>query len=592
MSKRARVPGAPRAPRRPRTWVCLCTLENPNKNRQCTRCHQLREEVLATQERVKRFRENVLDEGGGEDYGGHGAAMESGAADDAATSPTHSAEPLKAPATPRSKRMAAEEAGSSSSGSRSCSGSGDDDDDRVSSSLRVGAGHHDQTPSVPEVRAQQPGKAQRRVAIGTASAAAAGSAAPDAVVDLTASGSPPATVHTGGEAAEAGDRSWPFQQFMPATQALDMAAEAMLPIAHTRPPPQPPPSAKRAGSHGGGRAPSHVHDAASHAPRGSSPRAAAALVFTREQRRVLEAVLMEGKSVFFTGAAGTGKSFILKHIIQEVRSCVRAVAVAMWVGTARARRRRGVLVHVRTHVREYVRTGVIRPMTRDLQPGYGMARGIFENLCACSFVLATPLACPHSCTPTLAQLYKVYDSRDFSITASAGVPAFSIGGITIHSFAGIGHGDEPVSELVPKIIRSQKVRRRSRGTPVACSRPPVAVGMTTAACALVVVVVTVRSPTWWLVGLHQARKRWNTTKVLIIDEISMLSGELLQKVRSRAGPVFAEVPGRRAGSFCCRRLVAHAMDAAAFRRVQAVGDRGRPPQAKLSAPTRAPSPCR
>ena len=41
--------------------------------------------------------------------------------------------------------------------------------------------------------------------------------------------------------------------------------------------------------------------------------------FTPEQNSVIQKVLFEHKNVFFTGAAGTGKSFVLKYIIQKVR---------------------------------------------------------------------------------------------------------------------------------------------------------------------------------------------------------------------------------------------------------------------------------
>lgn len=41
--------------------------------------------------------------------------------------------------------------------------------------------------------------------------------------------------------------------------------------------------------------------------------------FTPEQNSVIQKVLSEHKNVFFTGAAGTGKSFVLKHIIRKVR---------------------------------------------------------------------------------------------------------------------------------------------------------------------------------------------------------------------------------------------------------------------------------
>jgi ATP-dependent DNA helicase PIF1 len=39
---------------------------------------------------------------------------------------------------------------------------------------------------------------------------------------------------------------------------------------------------------------------------------------TAEQARVLDAVVEGGESVFFTGAAGCGKSFLLKAIVQKL----------------------------------------------------------------------------------------------------------------------------------------------------------------------------------------------------------------------------------------------------------------------------------
>lgn len=38
-----------------------------------------------------------------------------------------------------------------------------------------------------------------------------------------------------------------------------------------------------------------------------------------------------------------------------------------------------------------------------------------------------------------------------AVTASTGLAACNIGGVTLHSFAGIGLGKEPVPELVKKV---------------------------------------------------------------------------------------------------------------------------------------------
>ncbi len=74
-----------------------------------------------------------------------------------------------------------------------------------------------------------------------------------------------------------------------------------------------------------------------------------------------------------------------------------------------------------------------------------------------------------------------------AVTASTGLAACNVGGVTLHSFAGIGLGKEPVPELVKKIKRNQK-----------------------------------------------AKNRWMRTKVLIIDEISMVDGDLFDKLEAIA----------------------------------------------------------
>jgi ATP-dependent DNA helicase PIF1 len=70
-----------------------------------------------------------------------------------------------------------------------------------------------------------------------------------------------------------------------------------------------------------------------------------------------------------------------------------------------------------------------------------------------------------------------------AVTASTGLAACNIGGMTLHSFAGIGLGKEDVPTLVKKIRRNPK-----------------------------------------------AKGRWLKTKVLVIDEISMVDGQLFDKL--------------------------------------------------------------
>ena len=129
----------------------------------------------------------------------------------------------------------------------------------------------------------------------------------------------------------------------------------------------------------------------------------AKVFLSQEQRKVLDLVAEGKKSVFFTGSAGTGKSVLLREIINVLRQ---------------------------KHNKELDRVAV---------------------------------------------------------TASTGLAACNVGGITLHSFGGIGLGKESVPELVKKIKRNQK-----------------------------------------------ARNRWIRTKVLVIDEISMVDGDLFDKLEGIA----------------------------------------------------------
>lgn len=127
---------------------------------------------------------------------------------------------------------------------------------------------------------------------------------------------------------------------------------------------------------------------------------------SEEQRKVLNLVTEETKSVFFTGSAGTGKSVLLREIIK-----------------------------------------------------------------------------------TLRVKYKSQPDR-IAVTASTGLAACNVGGVTLHSFAGIGLGKEDIPALVKKIMRNPK-----------------------------------------------AKNRWLRTKVLIIDEISMVDGDLFDKLEGIARTV-------------------------------------------------------
>ncbi|KAJ5832484.1 hypothetical protein N7474_000795 [Penicillium riverlandense] len=138
-------------------------------------------------------------------------------------------------------------------------------------------------------------------------------------------------------------------------------------------------------------------------PKAEGPSKIATVFLSDEQRAVREAVVEGGKSIFFTGSAGTGKSVLMREIIQKLRV-----------------------------------------------------------------------------------KYKREPDR-VAVTASTGLAACNIEGVTLHSFAGIGLGKEAVPELVKKIKRNQK-----------------------------------------------ARNRWLRTKVLVIDEVSMVDGDLFDKLEDVA----------------------------------------------------------
>ncbi|OJT10895.1 ATP-dependent DNA helicase PIF1 [Trametes pubescens] len=81
-----------------------------------------------------------------------------------------------------------------------------------------------------------------------------------------------------------------------------------------------------------------------------------------------------------------------------------------------------------------------------------------------------------------------------AVTASTGIAACNIGGVTIHSFAGIGLGTENHEQLASKVRKNRK-----------------------------------------------ATTRWLRTKVLIIDEVSMVDGDLFDKL-ARIGQIIRKRP--------------------------------------------------
>lgn len=127
------------------------------------------------------------------------------------------------------------------------------------------------------------------------------------------------------------------------------------------------------------------------------------ILLSREQEYVRQ-LAMEGKSMFFTGSAGTGKSVLLRQIM------------------------------------------------KDLKDRHG--------------------------------------PKTVAVTASTGLSAYNIGGITVHSFAGIGLGNGDLANLIEKVKRNRKVLQR-----------------------------------------------WRDTKALIIDEISMIDGRLFDNLDAIARAV-------------------------------------------------------
>lgn len=120
------------------------------------------------------------------------------------------------------------------------------------------------------------------------------------------------------------------------------------------------------------------------------------MLLSREQQRVIDLAL-KGKSLFFTGSAGTGKSVLLKEMIKALK--------------------------------------------QKYMPG------------------------------------------EVAVTASTGLAGFHIGGMTLHSFAGIGISDGDAAATLKMVRRNRK-----------------------------------------------AVARWKSTKVLIVDEISMIDGRLFDKL--------------------------------------------------------------
>ena len=110
----------------------------------------------------------------------------------------------------------------------------------------------------------------------------------------------------------------------------------------------------------------------------------------------------------------------------------------------------------------------------------------------------------------LQETFGRLDCKDqIAFTAPTGVAACNIGGLTVHSWAGIGLGTEPLETLCTKISRNKVTSNR-----------------------------------------------WKTTRILVVDEVSMLSGELFdklnvigQRVRDNTGQLFGGIQVVLCGDF-------------------------------------------
>jgi ATP-dependent DNA helicase PIF1 len=164
-----------------------------------------------------------------------------------------------------------------------------------------------------------------------------------------------------------------------------------------------------------------------------------------EQKAVLVA-FKQGKNIFFTGSAGTGKSYLLTRIIKACRASEIAVtaptglaAVSIWVVS------------------------------------------LFRQALVCSSVCVV--------------------SRFSQV---------NVGGITIHSFAGVGYGEGLVSDLINKVKNNRTVSKRWKKTKVSFSLL-----------------------SFSFLFLFNS----SSFQTLIIDEISMLSPDLFDKLDAIAKAV-------------------------------------------------------
>ncbi|KPA75956.1 putative mitochondrial DNA repair and recombination helicase protein PIF5 [Leptomonas pyrrhocoris] len=174
---------------------------------------------------------------------------------------------------------------------------------------------------------------------------------------------------------------------------------------------------------------------------------------------------LQGRNLFITGGAGTGKSRTLHHIVAALRARELAEFTALQRASAAA------------------------PMSADnhATSEADAARDAQDSSSSSSqhrFPHPTTSTVERTCQPNKKYYSQNNRGQPYSaiyVTATTGLAAVQLSGATIHSFSGIGHGTASPQTLVRRIRKS-----------------------------------------------HREARRWKHCRVLIIDEISMLEASVFE----------------------------------------------------------------
>lgn len=115
-------------------------------------------------------------------------------------------------------------------------------------------------------------------------------------------------------------------------------------------------------------------------------------------------------------------------------------------------------------------------------------------------------------------------SLTLAVTAATGIASVYIGGSTLHSWAGVGLGKEPAQKLAGKLLGLDK-RQRMREEDIKMTGLP--------EDEIIQALVQQDLQEGSSLAAHpqnvpRAAERWRTVHTLIVDEISMIDGVLLQ----------------------------------------------------------------